>query len=251
MIAIGFVRGLLYGWPTAHVPDPAPAGLATSVGIVVLLRAFASGCSALTGVEAISNGVHGLPAPAGAQRGQHADVDGRDRDRALPGRVDPRLESRRAAERVRLGALGDRAGRVPARRLVVRLLRGTGDHRRRAGARGQHRVPGLPAPRCAARERQLPATPVLESRRPARLLQRHPRARAGGRRADRRLPRRRQQPHPPLPAGCVHRLHAVAVRNGQAPLEAARSRVARARRCPTRSASMRRAACSPGWSARS
>jgi amino acid transporter len=62
-IAVGFVRGLLYGWPTAHVPDPAHAGLAAGVGIVVLLRAFASGCSALTGVEAISNGVTAFRRP--------------------------------------------------------------------------------------------------------------------------------------------------------------------------------------------
>ncbi|HET6171225.1 MAG TPA: amino acid permease [Gaiellales bacterium] len=62
-IAVGFVRGLMFGWPTAHVPDPAHAGLAASVGIVVLLRAFASGCSALTGVEAISNGVTAFRRP--------------------------------------------------------------------------------------------------------------------------------------------------------------------------------------------
>jgi len=63
MIAVGCVRGLLYGWPTAHVPDPAPVGLAAGVSVVVLLRAFASGCSALTGVEAISNGVTAFRRP--------------------------------------------------------------------------------------------------------------------------------------------------------------------------------------------
>ena len=62
-IAVGFVRGLLYGWPTAHVSDPAHVGLAGGVGLVVLLRAFASGCSALTGVEAISNGVTAFRRP--------------------------------------------------------------------------------------------------------------------------------------------------------------------------------------------
>ena len=62
-IAVGFVRGLVQGWPTAHVVDPAQVGLAGSVGIVVLLRAFASGCSALTGVEAISNGVPAFRRP--------------------------------------------------------------------------------------------------------------------------------------------------------------------------------------------
>jgi amino acid transporter len=63
LVAIGFVRGLISGWPTAHVPDAAPVGLAGSVGLVVLLRAFASGCSALTGVEAISNGVPAFRRP--------------------------------------------------------------------------------------------------------------------------------------------------------------------------------------------
>jgi amino acid transporter len=62
-IVVGFARGLLYGWPTAHVPDPAHVGLAGGVGLVVLLRAFASGCSALTGVEAISNGVTAFRRP--------------------------------------------------------------------------------------------------------------------------------------------------------------------------------------------
>jgi amino acid transporter len=63
LVAIGFARGLISGWPTAHVPDAAPVGLAGSVGIIVLLRAFASGCSALTGVEAISNGVPAFRRP--------------------------------------------------------------------------------------------------------------------------------------------------------------------------------------------
>ena len=63
MIVVGFVRGMLFGWPTAHVPDPTHTGLAASVGIIVLLRAFASGCSALTGVEAISNGVTAFRRP--------------------------------------------------------------------------------------------------------------------------------------------------------------------------------------------
>ena len=58
---------------------------------------------------------HGVPPPAGAQRREHADVDGRDRRRAVPRRLGAGLEDRRAAERVGLGALRDRARRVPAR----------------------------------------------------------------------------------------------------------------------------------------
>ena len=63
MIVVGLVRGIFWGWPTAHVPDPAQIGLAGGVGLLVLLRAFASGCSALTGVEAISNGVTAFRRP--------------------------------------------------------------------------------------------------------------------------------------------------------------------------------------------
>ena len=54
------------GLATAHVPDAAPVGLASGVGLIVLLRAFASGCSALTGVEAISNGVPAFRRPQAA-----------------------------------------------------------------------------------------------------------------------------------------------------------------------------------------
>jgi len=50
--------------PQAHVPDPLVAGAGT-VGVLVLLRAFSSGAAALTGVEAISNGVGAFKPPQG------------------------------------------------------------------------------------------------------------------------------------------------------------------------------------------
>ncbi|MBC3991279.1 APC family permease [Streptomyces sp. AC563] len=46
---------------------------ATTVGVLLLLKAFASGCSALTGVEAIANAVPSFRAPA-ARRAQRAEV---------------------------------------------------------------------------------------------------------------------------------------------------------------------------------
>ncbi|MGW8378351.1 APC family permease [Streptomyces sp. ODS28] len=49
------------------------AGNATTVGALLLLRAFASGCSALTGVEAIANAVPAFRAPR-ARRAQRAEV---------------------------------------------------------------------------------------------------------------------------------------------------------------------------------
>jgi amino acid transporter len=48
----------------AHAPNPIAAG-AGAVTVFVLLRAFASGAAALTGVEAVSNGVNAFRAPAG------------------------------------------------------------------------------------------------------------------------------------------------------------------------------------------
>jgi amino acid transporter len=63
MIAVGITRGLTTGWPHAQAPDALPVGSASAIGAFVLLRAFASGCSALTGVEAISNGVTAFRPP--------------------------------------------------------------------------------------------------------------------------------------------------------------------------------------------
>ena len=52
------------GCHQAVAPNPIAAGAGT-VGLFVLLQAFASGASALTGVEAISNGVSAFRAPSG------------------------------------------------------------------------------------------------------------------------------------------------------------------------------------------
>ncbi len=57
IIVIGLLRGGLTGHPHALVA-PAPILPATAgVSLWLLIRAFASGCTAMTGVEAVSNGV--------------------------------------------------------------------------------------------------------------------------------------------------------------------------------------------------
>lgn len=53
----------------AHVPHPLATG-AGAVGVFVVLRAFASGAAALTGVEAISNGVSAFRPPPGKNAAQ-------------------------------------------------------------------------------------------------------------------------------------------------------------------------------------
>ncbi|HEV2673089.1 MAG TPA: APC family permease [Aliidongia sp.] len=64
VVAIGTAKALAAGGhPVAVVAPPAiPAGTAT-LGLWLLLRAFASGCTAMTGVEAVSNGMSAFKEP--------------------------------------------------------------------------------------------------------------------------------------------------------------------------------------------
>ena len=85
IIVVGLVHPLALHAPPLGRPTAATGGL-EAVGILLVLRAFAAGCSALTGVEAIANGVPAVPrAPpgpgqahrghAGADPGRHARSD--------------------------------------------------------------------------------------------------------------------------------------------------------------------------------
>ena len=51
------------GHPQPVVPPPPPPKAVEAVGLWLLLRAFASGCTAMTGVEAVSNGVDAFREP--------------------------------------------------------------------------------------------------------------------------------------------------------------------------------------------
>jgi amino acid transporter len=68
VIAGGLVRSHPVVAPSGHLPQ-----VAESVGILLLLKAFASGCSALTGVEAIANAVPEFKQPR-ARRAQHTEM---------------------------------------------------------------------------------------------------------------------------------------------------------------------------------
>ncbi len=64
VIAIGIFRVIMTGGhPHALAPPPHAPAAAGAVGLWLLLRAFASGCTALTGVEAVSNGVQAFREP--------------------------------------------------------------------------------------------------------------------------------------------------------------------------------------------
>lgn len=59
LIVSGAIRVIVGNVPP---PQPVPAG-ASTIGLFIILRAFSSGCTAMTGVEAISNGVPAFRAP--------------------------------------------------------------------------------------------------------------------------------------------------------------------------------------------
>jgi amino acid transporter len=64
-IVVGVVRVLLSdGHPTPVAPLPPPPPMTAAVSYWLLLKVFASGCTALTGVEAVSNGVKAFREPA-------------------------------------------------------------------------------------------------------------------------------------------------------------------------------------------
>jgi amino acid transporter len=67
------VVGLLRSGPAVTTETPAAAGPVQAVGALLLLRAFANGCAALTGVEAIANAVPSFREPA-VKRAQRAEV---------------------------------------------------------------------------------------------------------------------------------------------------------------------------------
>ena len=71
-IAIVIVGGLVRSHP-AVAPTGHVSSAVESVGILLLLKAFASGCSALTGVEAIANAVPSFRKPR-ARRAQHTEM---------------------------------------------------------------------------------------------------------------------------------------------------------------------------------
>ena len=64
MILVGVVRTVMSGGhPVVVTPVPLPQAATTAVTYWLLLKVFASGCTALTGVEAVSNGVKAFREP--------------------------------------------------------------------------------------------------------------------------------------------------------------------------------------------
>ena len=65
--------GLLRSHPAAIVGTTQPVRVSEAVGVILILKAFAAGCSALTGIEAIANGVPVFREPR-ARRAQRTEL---------------------------------------------------------------------------------------------------------------------------------------------------------------------------------
>jgi amino acid transporter len=64
ILAIGTYKSLVtHGQPEAVMPLPASPAATETVGVWLLLQSFAAGCTAMTGVEAVSNGVSAFREP--------------------------------------------------------------------------------------------------------------------------------------------------------------------------------------------
>lgn len=64
LIAIGTAKAIIAGGhPAPVIPAPPIAGAGEAITLWLLLRAFASGCTAMTGVEAVSNGMSAFKEP--------------------------------------------------------------------------------------------------------------------------------------------------------------------------------------------
>ena len=72
-ILVVIVAGLLRSHPASVTTAAATVGDARTIGILLLLKAFSSGCSALTGVEAIANAVPSFERPR-VRNAQRAEV---------------------------------------------------------------------------------------------------------------------------------------------------------------------------------
>src|ERR1700694_2236866 len=64
VIVSGFFKAFVHGGhPLPVAPNPHPAPGVDAVSLWLLVKAFSSGCTAMTGVEAVSNGVQAFREP--------------------------------------------------------------------------------------------------------------------------------------------------------------------------------------------
>ena len=169
IIAIGLIHPLGLDENQLGTSQLPTLGL-KAVTVLLVLKAFSAGCSALTGVEAIANGVPLFHEPRavrakrtelllGVILGTHA--------------ARPRRAGQAVAHRTPLRPDRAEPDHGHGGRPALGLLRRVDHDHHRAGPGGQHVLRRAARPRQPRRTRQLPAPPVRDAGRPAGLRQRH------------------------------------------------------------------------------
>ncbi len=219
MLAFGFAKVLFGAGVTAESAHHQLRQVTQTGGLLTVflaLRAFASGCTALTGVEAISNGVPAFRPPKSRNAAGTLVAMGALATTMFAGITALALLAHVHMRRARPAAHGAQPGGAGQLRPGAALLPAAGVHRGDPRAGGQHGVQRLPGAGLDPRPRRLPAAPALAPRRPARVLQRD---RPAGRRrlaADRGLRRPGQPADPALHPRRVPVVHAQPARHGPA-----------------------------------
>ena len=216
IIVIGLIHPLA---PARRTTEPLVAARSARwrpVSVLLLLKAFSAGCSALTGVEAIANGVPLFKQPR-VTRAKRTEL-------LLGAILGAMLLGRGGAGRPR-----GTSGPAPARLVLSQIMSRSAVGRNWAycvmsltitlvlALAANTSFGGLPVLASLLAEDQLPAAPVFcAARRPAGVRARDLDARHPVRRAAHRGARQRADADPAVRHRRVHRLHAVAKRPGRA-----------------------------------
>ena len=231
LLASGVYRALNGGVPeagSAHLQLEHTAQVGGVFTLLLCLRAFASGCTALTGVEAISNGVPAFQKPKSKNAAATL---------LIMGVLAITMFSGITALALATGARAYGDGNPSVISQIAETVWGRGllfygfqaATARDPGARGEHGVQRFPDSGLDPGAGPFPACPAAQPGRPSRVQQRNPAAGGNLCCPDHRLQRQHREAHPALHRRRLRLVHPLPVRDG-APL--ARRAVADQRRRP-------------------
>ncbi len=225
LIVVGIWRVVSGGVPTAASAE-VTAATAQPLTLFLLLRAFSNGCTAMTGVEAVSNGVPAFQPPESRNAAATMLMMAALSVTMFVGitllahayHIIPNDQETVVSQLAR-GVFGERG---------VLVLRGPGRDHADPGAGREHGLRRFSSARVDPGARSPSAASVHEPGRPAGFFERYRRPERAGGDAAGRVRRRHTRAHPALHDRRLPVLHDLAGRHGRAVAAARRTRLARA-----------------------